>query len=87
MDAYEVQMRDGGARDGGQRMSTFRPSIVEPLNKRTHLRRHAIRGRRLKVKLALTDGPDVLTRIASGHPNRQLDGLFPWAYRHGYNPV
>lgn len=68
-------------------MSTFRPSIVEPLNKRTHLRRHAIRGRRLKVKLALTDGPDVLTRIVGGHPNRQLGGLLPWAYRHGYNPV
>lgn len=38
-------------------MSTFRPSILEPLNKRTHLRCHVIRGRPLKVNLALTDGP------------------------------
>lgn len=30
---------------------------------------------------------DVLTRIVGGHPNRQLDGLLPWAYRHGKNPA
>lgn len=26
---------------------------------------------------------DVLTRIVNGHPNRELDGLLPWAYRKG----
>lgn len=30
---------------------------------------------------------DVLTRIVGSHPNRQLDGLLPWAYRHGKNPA
>jgi hypothetical protein len=56
MDADEVEMRDRGARQRGQRFPAAGRAVIEPGDEAFHLRGHARRWRRLEMDRALVNG-------------------------------